>query len=299
MGYLVPLMLNRGWHFRLSHMGSHHVAHLLGKFISENGSRVISGCVIKRIVIENGEAKGVELDDGTIIKATKFVCSAINPHQTFYDYVGKEHLEAELITRLDQWRYSDMSFFTCHLALTEAPQFTALSNDPELAQSLIYVVGYESEQDLVDHFEASKRGELHDGGFNCCFPSIHDPIRMHRRPESGVKHIGLISLECAPYNLKDGGALAWNKMRRPYAEHLQEDTREVRPQHERQEHRVGLHRDTPRHGEQVPRHEERVLQAGRLSPPADGLLQAERILQPARFSHKESLPRRACTHSGA
>ncbi|MGD0232492.1 MAG: NAD(P)/FAD-dependent oxidoreductase [Syntrophorhabdales bacterium] len=218
LGYLVPLMINRGWHFRLSHMGSHHVAHLLGKYISENGSRVISGCVIKRIVIENGEAKGVELDDGTIIKANKFVCSSLNPHQTFYDYVGKQYLEQELITRLDQWRYSDMSFFTCHLALTEAPQFTALKNDPELAKSLIYVMGYESEQDLINHFEASKRGELHDGGFNCCFPSIHDPIRVHRRPDSAVKHIGLISLECAPYNLKEGGALAWNKMRRPYAE---------------------------------------------------------------------------------
>ena len=218
LGYLVPLMMNRAWHFRLSKSGSHHVAHLLGKYISENGSRVISGCEIKRIVIENDEAKGVELKDGTIIKANKFVCSTLNPHQTFYEYVGKQYLDAELITRLDQWYYSDMSFFTVHLALTEAPQFKVFEKNPELAHALIYIVGYESEEDLVKHFEASKRGELHDGGFNCCFPSIHDPIRMHRHPDSFVKHIGLISMECAPYNLKDGGALAWNKMRRPYAE---------------------------------------------------------------------------------
>ena len=92
LGYLVPLMVNRGWHFRLSKGGSHHVAHLMGKYISENGGRIISGCVIKRIIIENGEAKGVELDDGSIIKANKFVCSSLNPHQTFYDYVGKQHL---------------------------------------------------------------------------------------------------------------------------------------------------------------------------------------------------------------
>ena len=218
LGYLVPLMINRGWHFRLSHMGSHHVAHLLGKYISENGSRIISGSVIKRIVIENNEAKGVELDDGTILKAKQFVCSSLNPHQTFYDYVGKEYLPQELITRLDQWKYSDMSFFTTHLALTEKPHFKIFDKNPELENALIYVVGYESEQDLVDHFEASKRGELHDGGFNCCFPSIHDPIRMHRKEGSFVKHIGLITMECAPYNLKDGGGLGWNKMRRPYAE---------------------------------------------------------------------------------
>jgi phytoene dehydrogenase-like protein len=218
LGYLVPLMINRGWHFQLSHMGSHHVAHLMGKYISENGGRIISGCVIKRIIIENGEAKGVELDDGTIIKANKFVCSSLNPHQTFYDYIGKQHLDKELITRLDQWHYSDTSFFTVHLALTELPQFAALRSDPELAKALIYVIGYESEQDLVDHLDASKRGELHDGGFNCCFPSLHDPVRVHRRPGSEVKHIGLISMECAPYNLKDGGPLAWNRVRRAYAE---------------------------------------------------------------------------------
>ena len=211
-------MINRGWHFRLSHMGSLHVAHLMGKYISENGSRIVSGCVIKKIIIENNEAKGVELDDGTIIKASKFVCSTLNPHQTFYDYVGKEYLEPEMITRLDQWKYSDMSFFTVHLALTERPHFKIFDQHPELADALIYVMGYECEQDLINHFEASKRGELHNGGFNCCFPSIHDPVRMHRHPGSFVKHIGLISMECAPYNLKDGGALAWNKMRRPYAE---------------------------------------------------------------------------------
>lgn len=219
LGYLVPLMINRGWHFQLCHMGSHHVAHLLGKFISEHeGCRIMTGIQIKRIIVENNEAKGVELLDGTIIKATKFVCSGTNPHQTFYDYVGKEHLPCELIGRVDQWKYSEMSFFTTHIALTEKPHFTIFDKHPELDNALIYVIGYESQQDLIDHFDASKRGELHDGGFNCCFPSIHDPIRMHRRPDSIVKHIGLISMECAPYNLKDGGPLAWNKMRRPYAE---------------------------------------------------------------------------------
>jgi len=111
LGYLLPLMINRAWHFRLCHMGSHHIAHLFGKYISEEGGRVISGCVIKRIIIEDNEAKGVELEDGTILKAKHFVCSALNPHQTFYDYVGKQYLPPDMITRLDQWTYSDLSFF--------------------------------------------------------------------------------------------------------------------------------------------------------------------------------------------
>jgi phytoene dehydrogenase-like protein len=218
LGYLVPLMINRAWNFRLCKGGSHHMCHLLAKYISRNGSRVITGAMIQRIIVEDGEAKGVELDDGTIIRAKQFVCSSINPHQTFLDLVGEEHLEEELVGRLGQWHYSDTSFFTVHTALFDPPKFTVAESNPELANALMYVVGYECEQDLVDHFEASRRGELHPGGFNCCFPSLHDPSRVMRHPQSEVKHIGLISMECAPYDLKDGGPQAWNGVRREYAE---------------------------------------------------------------------------------
>lgn len=218
LGYLVPLMINRAWHFRLCRGGSHHVAHLLGKYISEHGGRVISGCMIDRILVEDGEARGVVLEDGTVVKAKQFVCSAINPHQTFFELIGEDKIDPDLAGRIHQWQYSDTSFFTVHMALFDAPRFTVAEQDPQLAESLIYVVGYESEQDLVDHFEASKRGKLHDGGFNCCFPSIHDPIRVHRHPSSEVKHIGLISMECAPYQLADGGPEQWNRVRRDYAE---------------------------------------------------------------------------------
>jgi len=220
LGYLVPLMINRGWHFRLCKGGSHHVAHLLGKYISEHGGRVITGCLIRRIIVEDGEAKGVELEDGTIIRASNFVCSGINPHQTFFELIGEEKIDRDLATRIKDWKYSDWSFFTVHMALFERPHFKVADSNPELDNALIYVVGYESEEDLVNHFEATKRGELVDGGFNCCFPSVHDPTRVHRLPGSEVKHIGLISMECAPYNLKDGGPERWYRVRREYAERL-------------------------------------------------------------------------------
>lgn len=222
LGYLVPLMINRAWHFRLCEGGSHHMAHLLAKYISRNGSRVITGCMIDRIIVEGNTAKGVVLEDGTVIKASKFVMSAINPHQTFFELVGEQHLEKDLKGRLKQWKYSDTSFFNVHMAMFDKPRFTVAEKDPHLADALIYVTGYESEEDLVKHFEASKKGELYNGGFNCCFPSMHDPVRVLRHPKSEVKHIGLMSMECAPYNLKDGGPLAWNWKRREYAEAMKE-----------------------------------------------------------------------------
>jgi phytoene dehydrogenase-like protein len=216
LGYLVPLMMNRGWHFRLSQGGSHHLAHLMSKFIYQSGGMVLTNQMVKRLIIENGQAKGVGLEDGTVIKANKFVCSSLNPHQTFLELVGEDHLDEELTTRVKEWNYSNWSFFTVHMALFEAPRFKVAEANPGLNNSLIYVLGYESEEDLVNHFEAIKRGELIGGGFNSCFPSVHDPIRA----PSG-RHVGLISQE-APYNLKDGGPQAWYQARREHAERCKE-----------------------------------------------------------------------------
>jgi len=229
VGYLVPLMINRGWHFRLCRGGSHHIAHILARLISENGGRVLTGQMIKRIIIENGEAKGVELEDGTTIKARSFVCSSINLHQTFFDLIGEQYLTSELITRFNDWKYSDHSFFTVNMALFEPPAFKVAESDPGLNKALINIVGYESEEDLVNHFEAVKKGELVDGGFNCCFPSIHDPTRVHRHPASEIKHIGLISMECAPYNLKERGPEGWYWLRQEYAERCEATLRKYAP----------------------------------------------------------------------
>jgi len=223
LGYLVPLMMNRGWHFRLSQGGSHHLAHLMSKFIYQSGGMVLTNQMVKRLVIENGQAKGVELEDSRVIKANKFVCSSLNPHQTFLELVGEKHIESELTNRLAEWNYSDWSFFTMHMALFETPRFKVAESDPELNNSLIYVLGYENEEELVNHFEAIKRGELIGGGFNSCFPSIHDPIRA----PSG-RHVGLISQE-APYNLKEGGAQAWYQVRREHAERCKEVLRRYAP----------------------------------------------------------------------
>jgi phytoene dehydrogenase-like protein len=229
LGYLVPLMINRGWHFRLCKGGSHHLAHLMGRYICENGGMVLTAQQVKRIIVEDGEAKGVEMVSGTIIKANKFVASSLNPHQTFLQLVGKEHLDDELATRINDWQYSDWSFFTVHMAQIEPPKFRVAESNPELNNALVYLVGYESEKDLVNHFEAARRGELFDGGFNCCFPSVHDLSRVWRQPQDKVRHIGLISMECAPYRLKDGGREGWYRVRRDYAERCKATLRKYAP----------------------------------------------------------------------
>jgi phytoene dehydrogenase-like protein len=225
LGYLVPLYINRGTNYRLCVNGSHRLAHLMSKFIYDHGGMVIGNQLIKRIIIEDGTAKGVELENGRVLEADKFVCSSIDPYQTFINLVGEGHLAPDFVTRVKDYEWEWDSLFDVHLALEQGPQFAAAASNPEINNAFIYLVGYESEQELINHWEAIRRGELVDGGFNCCFPTVHDPTEA---PPG--RHIALIS-QHAPYELKEGGAEAWYryKLRNQYADRALATLRKYAP----------------------------------------------------------------------
>lgn len=208
MGYLVLLYLNRATNYRLVVGGSHMVTQALHKIIFENGGVALNTQEIKRIIVENGVATGVERADGTVFRADKAVVSTIDPHQTFLKLVGEENLDSEFVETIKGWQWEKYSLMGVHLALAEAPDFACASSNPEVNQSFVYVLGYETDEELIEDYEAIYRGELRSKAcFNCCFPSVHDPSQA---PPG--RHTGLLS-RFAPYNLRDGGAGRWYNLK--------------------------------------------------------------------------------------
>ena len=65
--------------------------------ILENGGELRTAVEPKRIIIEEGAAKGVELEDGRVFEASKAVVSTIDTHQTFLKLVGEENLDKEFV----------------------------------------------------------------------------------------------------------------------------------------------------------------------------------------------------------
>ncbi len=196
VGYLVPLYINRASNYRLCVNGSHSLTQALNKVILENGGHVFSPRKVGRIMVSGGEARGVELADGTIIEAGA-VISTLDLHQTFLDLVKAENLEREFVETLKVWQYEHWSLLGVHLALEAAPQFTAARSNPEINNAFVYVLGYESPDDFLRHYKLVEEGRLDERcGFNCCFPSLHDPSQA---PPG--RHTGLIS-QMAPYGLE-------------------------------------------------------------------------------------------------
>lgn len=195
IGYIAVLCLNRATHYRLIVGGSHMLAQAIQKIICENKGQIWTSRIIKRIVVKDGVATGVELDDGTSIKARKAIISTIDPVQTFIKYVGKGNLEQDFIEKVENFHWEHWSLLTVHLALDQAPAFI----DPEINKALIYApVGIETEDELLSLWSAIAKGEIWNKGFNCCFPTVHDPSQAWPS-----KHTGLLS-QMAPYKLKEG-----------------------------------------------------------------------------------------------
>lgn len=221
LGFLVPLYLDRAANYQVCMGGSHRLSHVISKFIYDQGGMIWGSAVIKRIVVEDGTAKGVELSDGRVIEAG-WVASTIDPYQTFLDYVGEDNLAPDFVVRTKDFAWESMSLFVVHMALTEAPAFSAAIANPDINRSFINVIGCETEDELVAHWDSVRRGELPDSGFNCAFPSIHDSAQA----PSG-RHTGLIS-QHAPYKLH-GDPEQWWKMRQEHARRLMSTLKKYAP----------------------------------------------------------------------
>ena len=77
---------------------------------------------VKRILIKDGRAAGVELQDGSEIKADTVISNA-DPEVTFGRLIGREHLDKKLLRKLDGAKYSTSSlslFFAVDMDLREA-----------------------------------------------------------------------------------------------------------------------------------------------------------------------------------
>lgn len=207
VSYLVPLLIDRATSYGLVAGGSHRLSNALLKAVLENQGKVKTSVRIKRIIVENGTATGVELLDGTEIRANHGVVSTIDTHQTFLQLVGTENLDQEFVEKIKLWQWEKWSLFDVHVALDEAPRFAAAAGNPDLDRACVYLLGCETSTELKKQWNAINKGELLEpSAFNCCFPSVHDPGQA---PPG--RHTGLLS-QMAPYRI-GGNSDTWLRIK--------------------------------------------------------------------------------------
>jgi phytoene dehydrogenase-like protein len=131
---------------------------LMHSFIAAGGE-YRSGCHVARIIVDQNQARGVELADGTTI-SSRFVASTVDVPQTFLQMVGAEQLPPAYREKVRGFKQTAWSLFGLHLALKEAPRHVGTEFDPHVNQSLKVNVGCESIEQLLALQEEVAQGQI-------------------------------------------------------------------------------------------------------------------------------------------
>src|SRR5262249_51782497 len=148
------------------------------------------------------------LEDGTVIKARKFIASNVNPVETFIRLVGRENLDARFAELASSFRFSKTTpIFAVNLALNERPKYITEEKHPEVAGAFMHIFGLEEYQALVNLFEDCRTGQLPRKPFmNGATPSYHDPTQAPAGKATAFMW------QLMTYNLW-GNPLNWDKAR--------------------------------------------------------------------------------------
>jgi prolycopene isomerase len=96
--------------------GFQQLVDALTRAIESFGGEIVVEMPVRKVLLEQGRATGVRLDDGTEVRADAVVSNA-DPRQTFERLVGLEHLPAAFAGRLSRMRES-LSAFVLYAAAT-------------------------------------------------------------------------------------------------------------------------------------------------------------------------------------
>ena len=146
--------------YQLCRGGSFNLARgLMETFIAAGGTYQPQ-VRIERIVIEGGRATGIALDDGRVVRASAFVASTLDVHQTFERLIGREQLPQHLCGKLDAFQYTAWTLFGLHLALHESPRFAAEAFDLNINRALKWSIGAETMADLASAHRDVQAGRV-------------------------------------------------------------------------------------------------------------------------------------------
>jgi phytoene dehydrogenase-like protein len=173
------------------------VGEVLARAATAAGAEVRTDAPVERIIVRDGRVLGVELDDGSLIRARRVVSNA-HPITTFRDLVGEEHLPDEVVGDVRRFRTRSGSV-KVNVALGELPKPAAwdgpIPGDPHTGLIAISP----SVEYLERAWDDAKYGRTSEHPYiETVFPTAHEPGLA---PEG--RHVMLAFTQFGPYHLKD------------------------------------------------------------------------------------------------
>jgi phytoene dehydrogenase-like protein len=184
----------RSW--GLSRGGTGAISNAIADAAREAGVEIRTETAVSKIIVKDGAAVGVVLENGDYLTAPA-VSSSVDPNLTFLKMVGDEHLPGEFVSDIRRYKFRGSSG-KVNLALDALPNFTALPGPGAHLRGAISIspsVEYmERAYDDAKYGRYSRRPYI-----DIVIPSLTDPSVA---PPG--KHVMSCFVQYAPYHLKEG-----------------------------------------------------------------------------------------------
>ncbi|NNF44312.1 MAG: NAD(P)/FAD-dependent oxidoreductase [Phycisphaerales bacterium] len=179
--------------------GNGQLSNAVASAARASGAEIRTEAPVSRILLRNGEAEGVVLDNGDEIHA-KVVVSGLDPRRTFLGLVGEANLDDAFVTRLSRFKFRGSSG-KVNLAVDRLPEFACRPNDNGRADHLRGDIAIAPGIDYLETaYDEAKYGDFSRRPYiNVVIPSVLDPSVA---PPG--KHIVSCFVQYAPYHIKEG-----------------------------------------------------------------------------------------------
>lgn len=195
--------------------GSEKLTEALERCIKDLGGTIKTSSPVKNVKVEKGEAKGVILESGEEIIATKAVVSTVNVKQVFLKMLEAEQLPADFSTKVRRLKHASYSTLLQQLALNNAPKYKA----GEEVDRTWFVMYTPFMEDYLKGFDAYQYGYTVTNMPLVVCSTLLDPTRA---PEG--KHT-LYLYHFQTYRLKEGGS-RWDQIKYEVADGILQTLRD-------------------------------------------------------------------------
>lgn len=157
-GFIGSLTIYFNWQLMVG--GTHTLAHAIVMAGVQEGMEFFESSEVVKVLLEGKKAVGVQLKDGTKVKA-KLVASNADIKGTMLRMVGEENLSPLWVKRVKAFE-NGPSFVlgSTAMALHEAPDFKSARWNPDINKTFYTIVGFDTAAEMYEYCHDAHSGKI-------------------------------------------------------------------------------------------------------------------------------------------
>jgi phytoene dehydrogenase-like protein len=176
--------------------GTGGVSEAIASAARSYGAEIRCNAPVQQVIVKNGRAVGVALEDGEEIYA-KTIASAADPYVTFRKLIDEKELPEDLVSAIDKFKFRGSSG-KVNLALDTAPKFSAMT-DPSFLRGSVDICP------SVDFIEQAYDDAKYGSFSKRPFIDVNIPTAVDPSMAPPGKHVMSCFVQYASYDMPEYG----------------------------------------------------------------------------------------------